>query len=162
MTLRTEIGDLYDSLLRCWNEKDAAAYAALFAEEGVVVGFDGTSIESPLSIRDHLESIFADHDPAIYVAIVEDVRLLGAGVALLRGVAGMVPPGSNTIKSEVNAQQTLVAIEADDGWHVALFQNTPARFDGRPEAVDTLTCELQAAHDSSGVDDQAVAPQRGS
>ena len=104
MTLRTEIADLYDSLLRCWNEKDAAAYAALFAEEGVVVGFDGTSIESPSSIRDHLESIFADHDPATYVAMVEDVRLLGAGVALLRGVAGMVPPGANTIKSEVNAQ----------------------------------------------------------
>ena len=83
-------------------------------------------------------------------------------MALLRGVAGMVPPGSNTIKSEVNAQQTLVAIEADDGWHVALFQNTPARFDGRPEAVATMTRELQAAHDASGVDDQAVTPRRGS
>ncbi len=73
-------------MLRRWNTKDAAAYAALFAEEGVVVGFDGTSIETPSSIRDHLESIFADHDPATYVAIVEDVRLLGAGVALLAGV----------------------------------------------------------------------------
>jgi uncharacterized protein (TIGR02246 family) len=158
MALRTEIEGLYETLLRCWNTKDAAAYAALFAEEGVVVGFDGTSIESPSSIRGHLESIFADHDPATYVAIVEDVRLLGAGVALLRGAAGMVPPGSNTIKSEVNTQQTLVAIEADDGWHVALFQNTPARFDGRPEAVATMTRELQAAYDRSAVDDQAVTP----
>ena len=71
---------------------------------------------------------------------------------------GMVPPNSNTIKSEVK-RADFVAIEADDGSHVALFQSTPARFDGRPEAVAAMTRELQAAHDASGVDDQAVAPR---
>jgi hypothetical protein len=30
----------------------------------------------------------------------------------------------------------------DDGWSVALFQTTPARFDGRPELSDALTAEL--------------------
>ena len=39
---------LYFGLLECWNRRDAGAYAALFAEDGNVVGFDG----SPLDGRD--------------------------------------------------------------------------------------------------------------
>jgi uncharacterized protein (TIGR02246 family) len=144
----TAIEDLYCTLLRCWNDKNATAYAALFAERGILIGFDGTCIETSTSIREHLESIFSDHDPASYVAIVEDVRHLGSGMALLRGVAGMVPPGSDTIKPEVNAQQTLLAKESDDGWRILLFQNTPAKLDGRPDAVASMTEQLQAAHDA--------------
>ena len=148
MTSRA-IEDLYRTLLRCWNDKDAAGYAARFADQGMVIGFDGTVVESPASIREHLESIFADHDPASYVAIVDDVREVGPGIALLHGRAGMVPPGSNTIKSDVNAQQTLLAIEASEGWQIVLFQNTPARFDGRPAEVSSMTAELQAVHDAA-------------
>ena len=60
----TAIEDLYRTLLRCWNEKNAAAYGALFTDDGMIT-----------AISDHLESIFADHDPASYAAIVEDVPL---------------------------------------------------------------------------------------
>jgi hypothetical protein len=41
-----------------------------------------------------------------------------------------------------NAVQTVVAKRGDDGWYVALFQTTPARFDGRPELTEALTAEL--------------------
>jgi uncharacterized protein (TIGR02246 family) len=143
------IADLYRRLLRCWNEKNAAAYGALFTDDGVIIGFDGTCVESQAAISHHLQSIFADHDPASYVAIIEDVRPVGAGVAVLRGVAGMVPPGSDTIKPEVNAQQTVLAVDTDDGWKIVLFQNTPARFDGRPADVASMTRALQAAHDTA-------------
>ena len=44
-----------------------------------------------------------------------------------------------------NAIQTVVAsIEPDGGWSIEMFQNTPARFDGRPDEADRLTRELQA------------------
>jgi uncharacterized protein (TIGR02246 family) len=144
------IEDLYQTLLGGWNEKDASAYAALFAEDGVIIGFDGSCVESRASIQEHLESIFADHDPASYVAIVRDVQPVGEGVAVLRGVAGMVPPGSDTIRPEVNAQQTMLAVDAAEGWKIVLFQNTPAKLDGRPAAVADMTRELQAAHDEMG------------
>jgi hypothetical protein len=62
---------------------------------------------------------------------------------LLRSVAGMVPPGDSDIKPEVNAVQLLVAIETAGRWRIAHFQNTPATFDGRPEAAEALTSELR-------------------
>jgi uncharacterized protein (TIGR02246 family) len=39
-----EVSDLYNALLDAWNGHDAAAYAALFTEDGYVVGFDGSEM----------------------------------------------------------------------------------------------------------------------
>jgi uncharacterized protein (TIGR02246 family) len=142
MTSETDVERLYRDLLSRWNERDAAGFGALFTDAGSIVGFDGSCVESPISITEHLASIFADHQPATYVAKVREVRPLGPGTALLRSVVGMVPPGSSEIKPEVNAVQVLVAVEVDDGWKVAHFQNTPATFDGDP--ADALTAELRA------------------
>ncbi len=69
---------------------------------------------------------------------------LGPGTALLRAVAGLVPPGTNDINPGTNAVQSLVAVEQDDEWRIALFQNTPTAFHGRPEEADRLTEELRA------------------
>jgi len=145
-----EVEDLYRTLLHCWNEQNASGYAALFVERGTIIGFDGSCMESQASIRDHLESIFADHHPASYVALVKSVQPVGDGVSLLRAEAGMVPPGSDTIKSDVNAHQTMLAVHTDVGWKILLFQNTPAKFDGRPTAVAEMTRTLQAAYDEIG------------
>ena len=43
-----------------------------------------------------------------------------------------------------NAIQTLIAKRGDDGWWIAVFQNTPAQYHGRPEAAEALTSELRA------------------
>ena len=127
-----------------WNERDGEGYAALFDGCGSMVGFDGSCIESPAAIAEHLASIFADHEPATYVSKVREIRVLGPDTAPLRSVVGMVPPGSSDIRPEVNAVQALVVVRRDGGWRVAHFQNTPARFDGRPEAAVGLTEELRA------------------
>ena len=142
MASQRGVQDLYRELLRRWNAKDAEGFGALFADDGSIVGFDGSCVETRARIVEHLASIFRDHVPATYVAKVREVRPLGERGALLRGVAGMVPPGSDDIKPEVNAVQVLVAVESDDGWKVAHFQNTPAAFDG--DSADALTAELRA------------------
>jgi hypothetical protein len=49
------------------------------------------------------------------------------------------------VVAERNAVQLLLAIRDDSGWRAAAFQNTPARLDGRPEAVEAMTEELRAA-----------------
>jgi uncharacterized protein (TIGR02246 family) len=136
---------LYRDLMASWNNRDAAAWGELFTEDGNLVGFDGSQVDSRGAITEHLAQIFADHQPAAYVAKVREVRQLAPGAALLRGVAGMVPPGESTIKPEVNTIHVLVAVELDGGWRVAHFQATPAAFHGRPEAAEALTAELQAA-----------------
>jgi uncharacterized protein (TIGR02246 family) len=134
---------LYHDLLAAWNRRDADAFAALFAEDGASIGFDGSTMDGQEAIRAHLRQIFADHQTATYVAKVRSVRPLGADVALLRAVAGMVPPGGSKIAPQVNAIQTLVAHRRGDTWRVALFQNTPAQFHGSPELAQQLTEELQ-------------------
>jgi uncharacterized protein (TIGR02246 family) len=139
----TAIRELHASLLDCWNRRDAAAFAALFAPAGSVVGFDGSMVDGAEAIRTHLQQIFADHRPAAYVALVREVRLLGPGTALLRAVAGMVPPGQTQVNPAVNAVQSLVVQQEGSRWRIHLFQNTPAAFHGRPEAAAALTSELQ-------------------
>ena len=139
-----EVVALHRALLERWNDKDAEGYGALFADDGSMVGFDGSTVDSRPAIIEHLGAIFADHDPATYIWKVREVRPLASGVVLLRAVAGMVPPGGSDIVPDKNAVQALVALETADGWRIAHFQNTPAAFDGRPEEAEALSAELRA------------------
>jgi uncharacterized protein (TIGR02246 family) len=52
------IRDLYTRLLEAWNERNAERYAALFAADGAMIGFDGTQASGG-QIADHLRPIFA-------------------------------------------------------------------------------------------------------
>jgi hypothetical protein len=48
------------------------------------------------------------------------------------------------INPAVNAVQSLLAVKQDGRWRIALLQNTPAAFHGRPDLSDQLTAELRA------------------
>jgi uncharacterized protein (TIGR02246 family) len=142
---RDQVCNLYFELLESWNRRDSAAMAALFSPAGSQVGFDGSTANGPKEIEDHLRPIFTDHPTARFVGKVRDVRLIGQDSALLRAVAGMIPPGKVHIMPERNTIQTLAASRSADGaWKVEMFQNTPAAFDGRPEESRRLTEELEA------------------
>jgi uncharacterized protein (TIGR02246 family) len=133
---------LHGELLEAWNRSDARAFASLFEKKCVCVGFDGSVYTSSTEIESSLKAIFKDHKVASYVRIVRDVWPIAAGTILLRAVAGMVPPGSREIKPERNAVQLLVASNNSGTWKIASYQNTPARYDGRPEMGEALTEEL--------------------
>lgn len=137
------ISALYRRLLDSWNRRDAAAYAALFDDESYVIGFDGSPMNGRDEIETSLRQIFTDHVTAAYVGKVRGVRLLTAEVGILRAVAGMVPPGAADINPAVNAMQSLVAVKRDGAWRIALFQNTPAQFHGRPAVAEALAQELR-------------------
>jgi uncharacterized protein (TIGR02246 family) len=140
---------LHREVIDAWNRRDAPAFAACFAARGSVVGFDGSPVDGAAQIEAHLASIFADHVPARYVTMVREVRPLGPRCALLRAVAGMLPPGSREVKRELNAIQSVVAQQGGEGvWRIELFHNTPAAFHGRPEAAAMLTLELQRQADA--------------
>jgi len=139
----TDIRALYDALIDGWNRRNADEFAELFEEDGIVIGFDGTQVIGREEIRNHLRAIFADHQTAAYVVKIRDVRFLAPGVGVLIAVAGMIPPGGSDINPATNATQTLIGREIGGEWHIALFQNTPAQYHGRPEAVEGLTNELR-------------------
>jgi uncharacterized protein (TIGR02246 family) len=146
-----EIEVLYRRFLSAWNDQDADAMASCFADDGEMIGFDGSHARGSRGVREHLAPIFADHQTAMFVTSVREVRMLSDTVGLLRAAAGMVPPDGSDINPAVNTHHTVVAQKSDDSrWRIALFQNTPARFDGRPEEVERWTEELRAALNDGG------------
>ncbi len=137
-----QVVSLYERLLDAWNQRNANQFAAAFADDGTAVGFDGSQMSSRVEIESSLRAIFGDHQTATYVAKIREVRELAPGVALLRSVVGMVPPGTAEINPGTNAIQSVVAINCGNEVKIALLQNTPAAFHGRPELAEQLTKEL--------------------
>ncbi len=138
-----EVQALYRQLLDAWNDRNARAMADLFAEDGESIGFDGSQSIGRDEIFSHLKPIFEDHPTAQFVSKVKNVRFLGSGIAILRAIAGMVPPGQSDINPKVNTHHTIVAVKKEGNWRIQLFQNTPAQFHGRPELVEQMTEELR-------------------
>jgi uncharacterized protein (TIGR02246 family) len=137
------IRTLYHQLLDSWNQRNAADFAALFHPDSNLIGFDGSQVNGRAAIESHLSQIFADHLTATYVGLVREVRFLTPEVALLRAVAGLVPPGKSDLNPATNAVQTLITVRHNNTWHIALYQNTPAQFHGRPDLAQQLTQELR-------------------
>ena len=133
---------LYGELLTCWNRQDAKGMAALFCEDGNVVGFDGSQMNGKAQIEAELQQVFENHKTASYVWKIKEVRFLDSEIVLLRSIAGMVAPGKKEINPAVNVIQSLVVAKQKDNWKISLFQNTPAQFHGRPELVEQMTSEL--------------------
>jgi uncharacterized protein (TIGR02246 family) len=138
-----EVRNLYDELLGAWNRREPEKYAALFAAEANVVGFDGSAMRGPQEIEEHLAQIFADHQTGKYVAVVREVRFVQPDVALLTAVSGLVLHGQSDLNEAANALHTLLAVWRDGWWQIELFQNTPAQYHGRPEAREALSEELR-------------------
>lgn len=135
---------LYHQLLACWNRRNAAGFAALFESSGSSVGFDGSSYSGRAEIESQLAIIFAHHPTPAFVGKIRTARLLTPESALVSAVASMVPEGQADIQPELNAVQSLVAIQQGGVWQIALFHNTPAAFHGRPHLSESLTAELRA------------------
>jgi uncharacterized protein (TIGR02246 family) len=133
---------VYEQLLNAWNNHDAEGFAALFADDGNVVGFDGSSMNGREEIAAELGRIFADHQTASYVAKLREVREVAPPLVLIRAVVGMVPPGRSGINPETNSIQHLLLSKQGGHFKIEVFQNTPAAYHGRPDLAEALTQEL--------------------
>lgn len=134
---------LYLRLLEAWNNRNAAGFAVLFEEDGNQIGFDGSQVDGRAAIEQHLAEIFTDHVTGRYVGKIRDVRFLSPDVAILQAIAGMIPSGKTDLNPDMNSVQSLVVVRHRSQWCIAMFQNTPAQFHGRPEAVEEMTAELR-------------------
>jgi len=136
--------ELYEKLIQAWNKRNARDFAILFASNGSIVGYDGSQVDGQLDVGAHISEIFSHHQTAAYVTIVREVRPVSSDVVVVRANAGMVPPGKDELNPDRNAVQSMVAARKGGKWEIALFQNTPAVYDGRPELSKKLTEELRA------------------
>jgi uncharacterized protein (TIGR02246 family) len=140
---RSELRALYKMLIKHWNDQDAKGMASLYTTHGGQVGFDGSQINGAKNIEKHLSPIFRDHPTQKFVFKVLNVRSLGERVGIVQSIAGMVPRNGIMIDSSKNTVQTMLAQQVRGRWKVELFQNTPARLDGRPKAISAMTKQLQ-------------------
>lgn len=144
-----EIETVYRRMLDAWNQQDSDAMADAFVKDGVIIGFDGSEHVGQDRIAADMSVIFGDHQTATYVAKVKGVRMLTPNAAILRSVAGMIPPEQADLNPEANVIHTVVVFKQDDQWKIVQYQNTPAQYHGRPEAREALTEELQAFHSTA-------------
>ncbi|TFV53113.1 SgcJ/EcaC family oxidoreductase [Blastococcus sp. TF02A-35] len=140
----TQIRSLYADFVDGWNRRSGAAVAAGFADDGDIIGFDGSHHRGRLSIAADLRQVFAGHETPAYVAVVRSVRPVAPGVAILVAHAGMIPPGANDLDPDLNAVHTMVAVDEGRGrWRISLFQATPAAWHQHPDEREALTEELR-------------------
>lgn len=138
-----EVQAVYQQLIDAWNNRSVRGMAELFTQDGESIGYDGSQSIGRDEIFSHLKPIFEDHLTAQFVTKVKSVSFLSFNIAILRAIAGMVPPGQSELNPKVNTHHTLVVVNDEGNWLIKLFQNTPAQFHGRPELVEQMTEELR-------------------
>ena len=145
-----QIRALYAAFLDGWNRRSGASVAAGFADDGDIIGFDGSHHRGRLSIAADLRQVFGSHPTAEYVGVVRSVRPMAPAVAVLLAHAGMIPPGENDVDPAFHTVHTLVAVDEGNGrWRITLLQATPAAWHQHPEAREALTEELRGLLTSS-------------
>jgi uncharacterized protein (TIGR02246 family) len=126
---------LYQQLMEAWNEGSGEAYAAPFAADGDLIGFDGTHFRGRHEIAPFHQRLFDTHLKGTrLVGQVASVRFLSPDVALMHAVGGMVMRGKSAPAPERDSIQTLVATKGGGAWCLAAFHDTRVRPIGRHAA----------------------------
>jgi uncharacterized protein (TIGR02246 family) len=116
---------LYQQLMDGWNQGSGDAFAAVFTEDGDLIGFDGTHFKGRQEIAPFHQRLFDKWlKGSRLVGEVKDVRFLSPDVALMHAVGGTVLRGKSEPVPERDSIQTLVTTRQDGEWRLAAFQNT--------------------------------------
>jgi uncharacterized protein (TIGR02246 family) len=122
------VRDLYRELMNGWNRGDGEAFAAVFAEDGDLVAFDGTHFEGRAEIAPFHQELFDRWMKGTrLIGRVKDVRFLSPDVALMHAVGSTIMRGKSEPSPERDSIQTLVAVRRDGEWRLAAFHNIRLR-----------------------------------
>ena len=132
-------------MIDSWNKGSGDAFAAPFAKDGDLVGFDGMHLKGRQEIASfHQRLLNTFVKGSRLVGKIRNVRFLTPDVAIMHVIGGTIMDGQTDIDPERNSIQTLVVIKDSDGkWRLAAFQNTRAQYIGRPDMSQALTEELR-------------------
>lgn len=123
-----------------WNNGDATAFAADFADDAEFVAFEGTILEGRAQI-------VAYHQP-FFDSILKGSRLVGGRVHFARVVepgwgvvhhrVGVVMPGEDKPLASRDSMQLLVVRWQDEQWKVVALQNSRVISLDAQQALDEL------------------------
>jgi uncharacterized protein (TIGR02246 family) len=137
---------LYFQMIDGWNKGDGNVFAAPFAEDADLVGFDGTHLKGRQEIASFHQRLFDTFvKGSRLIGKVRNVRFLTPEVAVMHSVGGTILAGQSDIESERNSVHMIVAKKDDvsSQWRIIAFQNTRAQYIGRPDMVQALTEDLR-------------------
>jgi uncharacterized protein (TIGR02246 family) len=102
---------LYQQSLDGLNTGNGEAFAVPHAEDGDLVGFDGTHLKGRQEIATFHQQLFDTYvKGSRLVGKIKDVRFLTPGVALMHVVDGTIMAGQTDIDPKRNSIRTLVAM----------------------------------------------------
>lgn len=128
----TAVRALYQELMDGWNRGSGDAFAAPFAEDGHLVGFDGTHLEGRREIASFHQPLFDKWlRGSRLVGQVESVRFLAPDVALMHAIGGTIMRGKAAPSPARDTIQTLVASRTGGQWKLAALPEHQASPDGR-------------------------------
>lgn len=118
------IRSLYQQLMDGWNKGSGEAFAAPFAEDGDLVGFDGTHLNGRQNIISFHQQLFDNYvKGSRLVGKVRNVRFLTHDIAVMHVVGGTIMADQTDIEPERNSVQTLVATKDSKGeWRLPHFK----------------------------------------
>lgn len=137
--------ELYRAWIAAWNRQDAAALAALFADNGKMVGLDATEVEGPAEIERSLGDRFSARTTGPLVYAFQDIELLSADTAQLTVVAGAAPVSGSRIGGSGVRLQWVVVRRVGGIWRLLRLEDRTAG-DGRE--AEAFTRQLQSVVDS--------------
>jgi uncharacterized protein (TIGR02246 family) len=116
---------LYQQLMDGWNQGSGDAFAAVFTEDGDLIGFDGTHFKGRQEIAPFHQQLFDKWlKGSRLVGEVKGVRFPSPDVALMHALGRTVMRGKIDPVPERDSIQTLVAMRQEGEWRLAAFQNT--------------------------------------
>jgi uncharacterized protein (TIGR02246 family) len=144
---KAAISMLYFQMINGWNKGSGSIFASPFAEDGDLVGFDGTHLKGRQNIGHFHQQLFNTIlKGSRLVGKIKDVRFLTKDVAIMHAVGGTIMDRQMGIEPERNSIHTVV-VNRDypnaDQWFITAFQNTRVQYIGRPQEIQTLTEELR-------------------
>ncbi len=107
------ISSLVDTFTKAFNSGNAAAAAATYTEDALVVDEENARTEGRAAIRDQLAASFAEDPGRTIVIKTEALRFLGADSALEEGTATVQPPKGGA--PEIS-RFTVVYVKRDGQW----------------------------------------------
>jgi uncharacterized protein (TIGR02246 family) len=139
------VRSLYQQLLDGWNAGSGNAFAAPFADDSDLIGFDGTHLKGRREIAKFHQQLFDTFvKGSRLVGKIKNIHFLTSDVVLMHVIGGTVMAGQTDIDPERNSVQTIVASKNNKGeWCLAAFQNTRAQYLERPKEAHVLTEELR-------------------
>ena len=108
------IAALVASFTKAFNAGDAAAAAATYAEDALVVDEQGERTEGRAAIRDQLAASFADSPGSTIAIKVDTLRFLGPDTALEEGRTTITPAGAGGVPEMTRF--TVVYVKHDGQW----------------------------------------------